>query len=95
MQYMEARFGNCFPRRESFMVKKDTGFVRARVKSRIVQSLVGVYLSQSRWIWSSLPLFVRHLPLVHAYAKHLRHLVCIHANRGQQFATFFCAIVLN
>lgn len=50
---------------------------------------LGVYLSQSRRLWSYLPASFHGSSAVRAYGRHLHGLVCRRAGRWQNHATFF------
>ena len=54
-----------------------------------LRSLVGAYVSLSRWIWRHLPSAVQRHPFCELYGRHLHWVVRRYAERKQYVATFF------
>lgn len=71
------------------MVATGAGFLRSPFTSRVIRKLVRIFLLSAGWIWDHLPFSVRRTSLGRWYASYLHRLVRFHANRRQQFATFF------
>src|SRR5258708_34678851 len=71
------------------MVATGAGFLRRPLTSRVIRKLVRIFLLSAGWFWDHLPFSVSRTSLGRRYASYLYRLVCLHANRRQQFATFF------
>src|SRR5215510_3493763 len=56
---------------------------------RVIRRCLGMYLFQSRRVWSHLPASLRSLSAGKLYGRHLHALVRLLAERKQYFATFF------
>ena len=61
----------------------------SRATSHILRRCLGVYLRQSRRVWSHLPGSLRSHSLGRLYGRHLHALVRRHVERRQSFGTFF------
>jgi chemotaxis methyl-accepting protein methylase len=57
--------------------------------SRIVRRCISAYISNSRRLWTHLPVGLRRLAPGQVYGRHLHAFICGHARRGQSFGTFF------
>jgi chemotaxis methyl-accepting protein methylase len=71
------------------MVAKGAGFLSSPIPSRVIRKLFRICLLSAGWFWDHLPSSVSHTSLGRWYASQLNRLVRFHANRRQQFATFF------
>lgn len=71
------------------MRRTGTSISTTVASSGILRKCFGAYVSQAKRVWNHLSPSMRGLPVGRAYARHLDHIVRLHADRKQYFATFF------